>query len=98
MAAERENFGKQLLQAENLRQSLNKIDLENPSKHVHIGSLVYTSQGIFFLSISVGAIDIETVTYLAVSPNSPIGQLLMGKEEGEQFSFHDLNYKLTQVY
>lgn len=95
---ERENAGKQLLAVENLRQTLNKIDLNNPSNHVHLGSLVYTSQGVFFLSISAGAIVIESTTYLAVSHNSPIGHLLMGKEEGEQFSFHDLDYKLTKVY
>ena len=94
---ERENVSKQLLEVEHVRQALNKVDIDNPSDHVHLGSLVYTTQGIFFISISAGAIDIELTTYLAVSPNSPIGHPLMGKEKGEEFSFHDLDYTLTQV-
>ena len=95
---ERENIGKQLLETENLRQSLHKINIDSPSSRVHLGSLVYTTQGIFFISISAGVINIDSTTYLAISPSSPIGHLLMGKEEGDQFKFHDLDYKLSQVY
>lgn len=94
---ERENAGKQLIEVENLQHLLKKVELSINSDHAHLGSLVHTSQGVFFISISVGAIEIEGKTYLAVAPNSPIGKLLIGKEAGDIFSFHDLEYKLTEV-
>lgn len=94
---DRENVGKQLIEVEKIRQHLKKVDLNNVSDHAHLGSLVYTNKGVFFISESVGTIEIKSDTYIAVSPNSPIGKLLMGKVPGEKFVFHDDDYELTKV-
>lgn len=94
---DRENVGKQLIEVEKIKQHLKKLDLNNISDHAHLGSLVYTNRGIFFISESVGTIEIESATYIAVSPNSPIGHLLIGKVPGEKFTFHENEYKLTKV-
>jgi len=94
---ERENAGRQLAEAEKVRETLGKVDVSHTSDHVHLGSLVFTSHGDFYLSISAGAIEIDDKQYFAIAPKSPIGALLLGKEIGDAFTFNDEAYKITSV-
>ena len=50
---ERENVGNQLKEIEKVQRKLNKITINNSSEVVRLGSLVYTDQAIFFISISM---------------------------------------------
>ncbi|KIO74862.1 3-oxoacyl-ACP synthase [Pedobacter lusitanus] len=61
------------------------------------GSLVYTSNGIFYISISAGQLKIDNQPVFAISAVSPIGQLLMGKKEGESFSFNQNQYTIKMI-
>lgn len=94
---ERENAGRQLAEAEKVRETLGKVDVSHASDHAHLGSLVCTSHGDYYLSISAGAIEVDGKQYFAVAPKSPIGGLLLGKEPGDAFSFNDEEYKITSV-
>lgn len=94
---ERENAGRQLAEAEKVRETLGKVDASHVSDYAHLGSLVFTSHGNYYLSISAGAIEIDGKQYLAVAPKSPIGALLLGKNPGDSFSFHDETYKIMSV-
>ena len=67
------------------------------SDRAHLGSLVCTSHGNYYLSISAGAIEIDGKQYFAVTPKSPVGGLLLGKEAGDVFTFNDEEYKITSV-
>lgn len=85
---EREKSGVQLAEAQKLQGILSKIDSITPSTIARLGSLVTTSQGNYFLSISVGKIVIDTTTYFGIATNTPIGKLLLGKTAGDHFSFN----------
>jgi len=61
------------------------------------GSLVYTSNGIFYISISVGQLKIDEQQIFAISAASPIGQLLTGKKAGESFSFNKNEYTIQRI-
>ncbi|MBB6499968.1 hypothetical protein HDF25_002112 [Pedobacter cryoconitis] len=61
------------------------------------GSLVYTSNGIFYISISVGQLKIDEQQIFAISAVSPIGQLLTGKKAGESFSFNKNEYTIQRI-
>ncbi len=61
------------------------------------GSLVYTDQGIFYLSISAGQLHLGKDTFFAISAVSPIGKLLLGKQKGSQFDFNGKKYQIKEV-
>ncbi|MGB6267642.1 MAG: hypothetical protein WBF67_01420 [Olleya sp.] len=67
------------------------------SPNVALGSLVKTDSLHFFISISIGKIDIGAETYYAISLQSPIGQLLKQKEKGDKFEFNGTKYTVTEV-
>lgn len=85
---DRENAGKQLQEIEKLQQLVRKIDVNSKSDYARLGSLVYTNQATYFLSISIGAVPVGKTSYMCVALNSPIGQLLSGKKKGEAFVFN----------
>lgn len=92
-----ENSGKQLMEVENIMQTLKRIESSIKSEFAHLGSLVHTGLGTYFLSVSAGDIELDETHYLCVSLNSPIGKLLVGKKEGEIFEFHENTYKIHKV-
>lgn len=87
MHLEKEKLSIQLSEAIKMRKALNLI---NPSKingKVALGSIVITSSVKYFLAISAGALQVGGATYFAISPVAPIGQLLIGKVEGDKIDF-----------
>ena len=67
------------------------------STNAALGSLVITDTLQFFIAISLGKIKIDNNTYYAISLQSPIGQLLKQKTEGEQFEFNGTKYTIKQI-
>ena len=95
---DRENAGNQLREIEKVMRQLEKVDISTSSETIRLGSIIETNQAIFFMSISVGKLEINNTFYLAVAPNSPIGMNLLGKTIGEQFSFNKNVYKIEKVF
>jgi len=80
-----------------MRLILAKIDLKNSSKNVHLGSLVFTNKATYFLSISAGQFTVANKPIFAISLSSPIGKLLLGKKENEEFVFNGQLFKITNI-
>lgn len=94
---DRENAGKQLQEIEKLKQLLAKVDVAATSDYARLGSLVYASQATYFVSISIGDIEVNTAHYLCVALNSPIGMLLNGKRKGETFTFNGTEHTVNKI-
>lgn len=94
---EREKAGNQLREIEKVMRLLDKVNVESTSNVAKLGSIVETNQANFFLSISVGKLEVHKKIYLGVAPNSPIGMHLLGKEKGEQFLFNSKVYKILEL-
>jgi len=94
---DRENAGKQLLEIEKLQQLVRKIDINSKSDYARLGSLVYTNQATYFISISIGAVVVGKTNYICVALNSPIGQLLSGKKKSDAFMFNEKEFKVKSV-
>ena len=91
---EMEKASQQLGAVKQMKETLDKIQLNSVSKKIKLGSLITTDQGIYFLSISAGELRLDEKSYYAISPSSPIGTLLIGKERGEKIL---LNAKFITV-
>ena len=67
------------------------------SESARNGSLIYTNQGNFYLSISAGQLHLDKDTYFAISAVSPIGKLLLGKRSGDIIDFNGKKYSIKDV-
>ena len=94
---EREKAGHQLAEIEKTKQILSKINTESTYKNIGLGSVVYTTTSNYFISISAGELKVEDDTFYAISANTPIGQLLLGKSVGDVINFRNLESKITKV-
>lgn len=92
-----EKAGHQLQSISKMNETLSKINLESTSKIAHIGSIIKTETSNYFLSISAGEIMIANEKYFAISASSPIGRLLLGKKENEEFSFNGKRFKIKKI-
>ncbi|MFD2725741.1 3-oxoacyl-ACP synthase [Hyunsoonleella rubra] len=97
MQLEREKAGQQLAEIQKTKNTLSKINLDNPSDTISLGSVVYTSIHNYFISISAGELMVETQTFYAISPNTPIAKLLIGKTTGDRVSFRGQEFKVQMV-
>jgi len=84
---------KDLLQLTNIATTI-----ADTTDFVKLGSLVKTNLGLYFIATSIGALKIDDMNVFAISPVSPIGQLLLSKKTGDSFLFNKLNQTITGVY
>jgi transcription elongation GreA/GreB family factor len=87
----------QLAEAMKLKQALEQISPEQSSSAVQVGSLVTTDQGKFYIAISVGQVEMESVLYFVVSPTSPIARQMLGLKLNTSFSFQGKNFLIQKI-
>jgi transcription elongation GreA/GreB family factor len=83
--------------ARNTKEYLKQIKTNIDSSDAILGSIVKTNMMNFYLSTSIGKIDIEDGTYYAISLNSPIGQLLLNKTKDASFEFNQNKYVIKEI-
>jgi transcription elongation GreA/GreB family factor len=87
-----------LMDAQDNLRILEAIDrAADASGLIKHGSLVHTSQGVFYISVSAGQLALDSEKVFAVSPASPIGSLLLNKQKGDSFTFNSKNYRIDGV-
>ena len=94
---EREKAGNQLAEIQNIKEILSKVDTNKVFQIVGLGSVVFTTQSNYFISISAGEINANQSSYYAISPSTPIGQILLTKKVGDVIVFRDQEFKIIKV-
>ena len=94
---EREKTGRQIVAIEQQQQLLTRIDPETTGEHIHLGSLVYTSNGCYFMAIGLGLATLDNKPYFIIAPQAPIGKLMLGKQAGDTFEFNGKTIQIESV-
>ncbi len=94
---ERDRHAQLLAEARKLEGDLLRLNIDKTYETVQPGSLVVTSRGTFFISISAGKLTIDGTDCFAVSPASPIAALLLGHRAGESVTFNKLTYQILAI-
>ena len=94
---DREKLGQQLAGIQNLKQGLRKINIETTSNKVGLGSLVYTSQHHYFISISAGELLYNNDKFYAISFSTPIAKALLAKQVGDSIQFRNSTFAITKI-
>jgi len=84
---EQELYAKQLNSAINELNTLRMISTEKKFDKGELGALLNTSNGVYFISISIGVVKVENYNIMVISPISPIGNLLLHKSKGDSVTF-----------
>jgi len=94
---EREKLGRQLYEAEKMRQALAGITILPSHANIGQGSLVITTEGVYYISISAGAFKKGPAQIYCISSLSPIGKKLLGKSKGHCFEFNQKTICIKKV-
>ena len=94
---EREKAGNQLVEIQKIKTLLSRIDTTRSSEVVGLGSLVFTSKANYYLAISAGEFTIDGKKFYAISPQAPIGNLLLGKVKADEISFRETKFTIVKV-
>ena len=95
---EREKTGQQLAEIQNLQKLLGKIDPTLVHEKAAIGSVVYTTDKNYYISISVGEIVVDDQKFYAISGVTPMAKLLIGKSKGDKIQFRSTTFVITDIY
>ena len=94
---ERDKAAMQVEENKKMLIVLNQISYNTSTDRVTLGSVVVTDHNKFYLSISAGKLEIGGESYVAISTQSPIGQVLLHKCAGEFFSFNNQRQTIISV-
>ena len=94
---EMEKASQQLVGITQMKEILARIDVNKLSSKAHLGSIVFTDKANYFLSISAGQLEVLNDKIFAISVSSPIGKMLLGKEENDSFIFNGNSIKVLKI-
>lgn len=97
MNLEQEKLGKQLNELLALKDRFDKIDFSPATEVVKMGSLVTTSMGIFLMSVGLGKLSMGEIDFFLLSPQSPLGESLLGKSVGETIFLNANKFLLIEM-
>ncbi len=79
------------------KAALEKINPAITAKMVVNGSLVKTNRGYLFMSIALGKATVENISVIALSPQSPLGQRLLGLKVNDVTAFNNMEYTIESI-
>jgi transcription elongation GreA/GreB family factor len=88
---------KQMNEAMKELAALKLINPETEHTTTLVGSAAVTTSGNYFIAVSAGIFKIEGKTWVALSPATPLGQVLLNKKAGDTFTFRDKTEKILEV-
>ncbi|NHM07012.1 hypothetical protein G4D82_07240 [Flavobacterium sp. CYK-4] len=77
---------------------LEKINPLSESTKICLGSLVQANGMLLFIAAALPKINVDEKTVIAVSPQSPLGNALLGNEVGFVFEIHRSTYRVETIY
>lgn len=97
MHIEQEKFTQKLKEFIDQKAVLDRIDAEASLSKVVLGSLVKANESYLFVSSALPKITIGNVAVIALSPQSPLGNKLIGKEVGDSFEISGTVYTINAI-
>lgn len=94
---DRDMYARQLEEAQNdLTLAENAKNATN-TEQVGKGSLVETTMGYFLIAVSIGKVMYNNTVIMVVSPESPIGELLLRKKKNEKIVFRGKTIEILDI-
>ena len=98
MHIEQEKLNRKLREVLDQKIILDKIDATSITETIILGSLIKANGIFLYLSVALPKIAIEGINVIALSPQSPLGNKLMGMKVGHSFEINTTKYIIEEVY
>jgi transcription elongation GreA/GreB family factor len=95
---EKDKHALQLAQALDLRQQLERLDPAVSYSDIQLGSLVRTSEGDYYLAVSLGKMQVEGKTVYVLSAAAPLGQVLLHQKVGDTIVFQGRKIEILALW
>lgn len=95
---QRDMYARQLDELITTMGILKRINATKINNEASFGTVIQTNLHNYFIGVSLGEIQIDGVSYFAISGLSPLFKAMAGKAAGENFEFRDVQYKIHQVF
>ncbi|MFV5688357.1 hypothetical protein [Flavobacterium sp. ZT3R25] len=97
MHIEQEKLNAKLREVLTQKAVLDKIDSTTIAKTIILGSLVKANGIYLYLSAALPKISVEGINIIALSPQSPLGNKLMGNTIGFTFEINNTKYLIEEI-
>ena len=97
MHIEQEKLNHKLKEVLAQKAILDKIDSATMAKTTIVGSLVKANGFYLYLSAALPKIAVDGINVIALSPQSPLGNKLMGNEVGFSFEINGTKYLIESM-
>lgn len=94
---EREKLGQQLLEAEKMKETLQKVPVVESTNKVALGSLIQTDKATYYIAISAGKVELDGTNVFCISAITPVAKAILGKEKGSSFTFNGTAHKVLNI-
>lgn len=94
---EQANTRAQLQEMLTQKAALEKINPMLAATMIVNGSLIKTNRGYLFMSIALGKAVIDNNAVFALSPQSPLGQKLIGLKAGDAAVINNVEYVIERI-
>ena len=97
MHIEQEKLNRKLREVLDQKIVLDKIDASTTAETIIVGSLVKANGIFLYLSVEQPKITIDGINVIALSPQSPLGNKLMGNKVGFTFEINGTKYLIEEI-
>ncbi|WP_338407178.1 hypothetical protein [uncultured Flavobacterium sp.] len=97
MHIEQEKLNQKLREVLEQKTVLDKIDSTTIAKTIIVGSLVKANGIYLYLSVALPKINVEGINIIALSPQSPLGNKLIGMQVNHTFEINTTEYIIEGI-
>lgn len=97
MHIEQEKLNTKLKEVLTQKAVLDKIDPTIAAETIVLGSLVKANGIYLYISLALPKINVDSVNVIALSPQSPLGNKLMGNKVGFTFEINGTKYLIEEI-
>ncbi|AOW09580.1 hypothetical protein [Flavobacterium gilvum] len=97
MHIEQEKLNAKLKEVLGQKAVLDKLDASFVAETIILGSLVKANGIYLYLSLALPKINIEGINVIALSPQSPLGNKLIGNTVGFTFEINGTKYLIEEI-
>lgn len=97
MHIEQEKLNRKLREVLEQKTVLSKIDAASTAETIIVGSLVKANGIYLYLSVALPKVSLEGINIIALSPQSPLGNKLLGMKVGYSFEINTTKYSIQEI-
>lgn len=91
------HLDRQMVSLKSMQTQMRKV-LNSVSETIKLGSLVITNKARFYISVSLGEFFFQGDRFYAISPESPMAQIMLGKKVGDDFTLNKIHQEIVEIF